>query len=130
MKISMDKKYKTVDGQPVQLISVSGRSQFPVVGYIGGSTIPLCWQMDGRYYSGVVKNDLIEISPYGDFKKDDPVMVRDFDGEEWQKKHFAYEKDGRAYCHQDGCTSWSDSAMTQVWWEQCRKPTKEELNNA
>lgn len=131
MKISMNKKYRTVDGKPVQLISISGRSPFPVVGYLGGSNVPLCWQEDGRYDSGfITKNDLVEVSPYEDFERDDPVMVRDGNDRTWKKRHFAYEENGVAYCYSDGATSWSDGSMTRVWWKQCRKPTEEELNNA
>lgn len=132
MKISMGKKYKTRSGLPVEIITVDGRSEFPVIGYIEDDNALSCWRSDGKHGDSDVLDeyDLVEVSPYADFKKDDPVMVRDGNDRTWKKRHFAYEENGVAYCYKDGCTSWTDKAMTQVRWEECRKPTEEELNNA
>jgi hypothetical protein len=61
--ISMDKKYKTRNGLPVELITVSGRGNLSVVGYIGANTSVSSWFADGKFYIGAGDsgNDLIEV---------------------------------------------------------------------
>ncbi len=129
-KITLDKKYRTRCGYPVRVLCVDMKSDWPVVciiKYPDGTENTNSVTIYGKDWDGEESDfDLIEVSPWEDFKKDDKVMVKGFEGGLWSKRHFAYEKDGRAYVYQEGMTSWSsdDEAIT---WKYCRKPTEEEL---
>ena len=87
----------------------------------------LYWHYDdgsiGLYESGY---DLIEIQPFEDFKDGDPVMVRDYDEKEWQRKYFKEAKNGKAVCYVGGQTKWTTDGYA-IGWSQCRRPTPEEL---
>jgi hypothetical protein len=98
----------------------------------GGETI-LSATIDGRYaFSGQENDlDLIEISLYEDFKIDDPVMVRNFDIEPWNRRHFAgVDAYDRAKAWDAGSTSWTVEGMGDyACWYKCRRPTPEELKS-
>ena len=51
-----------------------------------------------------------EYEPSVDWTKvpvDTPILVRDYEDEKWQKRHFANYDDGKVYAWANGCTSWS-----------------------
>ena len=78
--------------------------------------------------------DLVEVSPYDDFEIDEPVMVRDSDDAAWARRHFAgVSNDGLPMAWPNGMTSFSISCIVRSWryleWDECRRPTEEELNN-
>ena len=128
--ISMDKKYKTRCGYPVRILCVDRKDTvWPVVALINGedSECLTSFSSKGMFVDESIKHDfdLIEVSPYEDFKKDDKVMVS-HDGTGWVKRYFSHEENGVPYVFQDGMTSWSNNYST-VGWEFCRKPTQEEL---
>lgn len=58
------------------------------------------------------KDQLIDIGEYlgiVDWSKvavDTPILVRRFDGD-WEKRHFAYFKNGKVYAWLGGATSWT-----------------------
>ena len=69
MMIDINKKYRTRDGHPVELVTTSGRGKWPVWGYIGDDTNIMRWTIDGSdgHTTGTtrssVKNDLVEVKP-------------------------------------------------------------------
>jgi len=68
--------------------------------------------------------NLIEVTPYADFKKDEQVMVS-MSGTDWYKRHFDKEVYGMACCFNEGRTSWTQGGS--CLWSFCRRPTEEEL---
>lgn len=69
--------------------------------------------------------DLVEIIPFADFQKDEPVLVRNSDKDAWKKRHFSHAGDGVAWAFDEGKTSWSSEGFTSFWY-QCRRPTPEQ----
>lgn len=61
-KIDMNKKYRTRDGRPVEVISLAGRTPYPTIGYIGDEPSLTIWTEDGLW-TGVEGhgNDLVEV---------------------------------------------------------------------
>lgn len=132
MTISMDKKYKTRDGEPVRLLCTDAKGPYPVVGLVRRTDVDIfgSWAADGRIMAfGKLKsgNDLIEVQPYEDFKIDGPVMVRNYNDDEWVHRHFAgvSKEDGLAMTWMNGKTSFTTKHTTT--WNQCRRPTPDEL---
>lgn len=128
--ISLDKKYKTRCGYPVRVLCVDRNDpDYPVVALVNckDSEGIASFSSKGMFVNESIKHDfdLIEISPYEDFKKDDKVMVSQ-NGEIWYKRYFSHvDVKGIPYCFGDGMTSWNSGYTTG--WEYCRKPTQEEL---
>jgi hypothetical protein len=62
-KITMDRKYTTRSGEPVEVVAVNGREPYPVVGYIGEATTYATWTSTGKYdqFGGDDKYDLIPV---------------------------------------------------------------------
>jgi hypothetical protein len=60
--ISLNKKYQTRCGKPVELLSLTGKDPYPVVGYLDGELAE--WTIDGHFLINNVKStsDLEEIS--------------------------------------------------------------------
>lgn len=52
--------------------------------------------------------DLVEWSPWQDVKVDTKVLVRDSDGESWNRRYFCRYENGKVYTFASGCTSWSN----------------------
>lgn len=133
-KITMDKTYRTRDGRQVRVICVD-RNGAPhsVVALVrdphtGVDQIKTC-NPDGRTLPDAPDRDgdLIEVSPWDDFKIDEPVYIRDSVDNEWMRRHFAgVAPDGRPSAWTDGCTSWSGAGRAYSW-NYCRRPTPEEL---
>ncbi len=126
--ISLDKKYKTRCGYPVRVLCVDRKDTvWPVVAMYQKENcegVSFHKINDGTAWNGR-DLDLIEVSPYEDFKKDDKVMVSQ-NGEIWYKRYFSHVNvEGIPYCFGDGMTSWNSEYTTD--WEYCRKPTQEEL---
>lgn len=59
------------------------------------------------------KDQLIDIAEYlgivdwSKVKVDTPILVKQYEQDEWEKRHFAYFKDERVYAWLCGATSWS-----------------------
>lgn len=59
------------------------------------------------------KDQLIDIGGYlgiidwSKVKVDTPILVKQYEQDEWEKRHFAYFKDERIYAWLCGATSWS-----------------------
>lgn len=127
--ISMDKKYKTRSGLPVRILCVDRKYDvYPVVGLFLDNDKEYCnyWGHSGCNYSDGSESslDLIEVSPYEDFKVDDLCVVSDFTGEVF--RYFHKEIEGVAYCFQGGKTSFTSDGGS-IAWCYCRKATPEEI---
>ena len=56
-------------------------------------------QIDIAEYLGIVD--------WSNVKVDTPILVKQYEQDEWEKRHFAYFKDERVYAWLCGATSWS-----------------------
>lgn len=52
---------------------------------------------------------------------DTPIFVRNFDGDNWRKRYFAFFKDGMIYAWECGATSWSVKNDRGVGLWKCAK---------
>ena len=121
MNISMDKKY-TLEGEVFTVLTVTKPGKRRVVGYTPGG------QIYSLFFDGTDDDlCLVEINPYADFVIDEPVMVRDFSGDQWQRGHFAgCREDGLPQTFFRNESLWTKKGRISEW-QQCRRPTAEEL---
>ena len=73
------------------------------------------------------KDQLIDIGKYlgvvdwSKVKVDTPVLVRDFEGAKWEKRYFAFFKNGRVNTWCGGTTSWSSENTTStISWRHAK----------
>ena len=130
--IELGKTYQDKSGNSVRIICVDRVHQtHPIVGltfdedtYEGYAS----FTKDGRFrYGSNSDYDLILPEDYSTYAIDEPVMVRDNDGDYWRESHFAGIQNGRPCAFHGGATSWTSNTKTAERWNQCRRPTKEEL---
>lgn len=55
---------------------------------------------------------------------DTPILVRDYEGQEWVRRYFAEYKCGTVYAWDVGQTSWSGNGVTE--WEYAKLADEEE----
>ena len=122
MKISKDKKYKLRMGGDIKIYEILDGYVFGAY-RIGGSKEfnASRWECNGNYLLDSESClDLIEISPYADFKIDDKVLVWDEGQIEPYKYHFAgVGKNGKPLTWDDGQTSFTTDGTTA--WDNCEK---------
>jgi hypothetical protein len=115
--ISLDKKYKTRSGTTVVIHAIYPHNRDQQVQgaivYTDGFQMN-SWSLEGRFHEGnnidTSGLDLIEVSPYEDWKIDDKVLVWDdaWDYGVTQKGYFGgLNKNGAPTAFLNGCTSWS-----------------------
>ncbi|MDD3644363.1 MAG: hypothetical protein PHR19_02425 [Bacteroidales bacterium] len=124
MKIIKNKKYKTRLGLDVKIYEIYEEFNIihgAAIDIDGKPVASLEWDLNGETYGGGVSgNDLIEVSPYADFKIDDKVFVWDEDIEDKEKKHFAgLDVNGLPTAWYDGRTSFTETE--RLSWEHCIK---------
>ena len=129
--IEMGKKYKTRSGLPVRILCNDFKSDtYTVIAAVYDqetnleSTISV--SSTGSYIEDEESAlDLIEVTPYDDFKEDDLCVVWN---EEMTKifRYFALVKGNLPYVFDDGKTSFTASPYP-VNWPNCRKATEEEI---
>lgn len=61
------------------------------------------------------------ITDWSKVKVDTPVLVKAHEQDDWQKRYFAYFKDGRVYAWLCGTTSWSADNDEDVMSWNCAK---------
>jgi len=129
VKIEMTKTYRTRKGYPYRLLCIDAPGLYPVVGLANGLLVR--HTLSGVYNTTVSFNDLdlVEVSPYADFKLDEPVMARFDKAAKFLRYHFAKFSEEGPYVFTCGGTSWSSRGVTSLAFE-CRRPTPEELSNA
>lgn len=128
--IEMGKKYKTRSGLPVRILcndlkydgyTVIAAVYNPEAGY--ESTISM--SSTGSYIEDEENPlDLIEVTPYDDFKEDDLCVVWEIT-ESKEFRYFSHEKNSIAWCFSSGGTSYTRTA--RISWTNCRKATEEEI---
>ena len=59
--ISMDKKYQTLDGRDVELVTITGRGKWCVLGYISTNSFPDAWNMKGEVYNHRPEFRIVEV---------------------------------------------------------------------
>lgn len=125
-KISMDKKYRTRDGRDVRVLCTDFTNHEQVVALVAGVNSSrenlMTFDAYGKYASFEVETpfDLIEVTPYEDFKIDDKVLVRRYESAKWTKRYFAgVDENGNPMTYGDGATSWSQHGT--VSWKFCKK---------
>ena len=133
-EVSMDKKYKTRHGMSARVVCVDAKGHEPVIALVVdpalSKEVVIRTSLKGEYYGGYEHDlDLIEVSPYDDFKIDEPVMVRRDDDlvRGWKRRYFAgVNVCGEPLTWYEGMTSWSAGGK-KTSWDECRRPTPEEL---
>ena len=69
--------------------------------------------IDAGEYLGVVDWSKVAV--------DTPVLVRDFEGAKWEKRYFAFFKNGRVNTWCGGTTSWSSENITgTISWRHAK----------
>lgn len=111
--ISLDKTYKTKSGTKVIIHAIYPYNEMQQVqGAINYNdyTQMNSWDLEGRFHEGTIDDsslDLVEVTPYDDWKIDDKVIAFDDDGE--YNYYFAgLDGLGRTCVFSDGSTSWSN----------------------
>ena len=129
--IELNKTYKDGLGRDVRIICVDRQDDTPIVGLIMMEDWEYlaCYTAGGQYIlEEPSANDLILPEDFRTFAIDEPVMVRDRDVGAWVTGNFAgVDFKGRALVWRCG-TKWHSEGET-VSWNQCRRPTKEELES-
>jgi hypothetical protein len=124
MKISKDKKYNTRLGLDVIIYKIweeQNAIHGAAVDRKGFQICALEWDLEGKVWGTTESgNDLIEVSPYADFKIDDKVLV-------WENSsicpvkrrgHFAgVSEDGKPTIWDMGRTSFTET--NKVTWDNC-----------
>lgn len=70
------------------------------------------------------------VEPSVDWSKvpvDTPILVRDIESDEWERRYFAKYEDNTVYAWEDGATSWS--AVGVCDWEYAKIAESEEKND-
>lgn len=64
--IDINKKYRTRDGRPVELLTTNARGAWPVIGYIEGDEQLRRWSLGGypkRPHATHIALDIVEVKP-------------------------------------------------------------------
>lgn len=128
----MNKKYKTKRGLPVRILCVDRKHhEHTVVGLVFGDECEYTtsWNSNGCNFINASNSplDLIEVSPYEDFKVDDLCVVSTNKEKLNTFRYFAKEIEGVAHCFDNGKTSFTFDNETLMAWPNCRKATPEEI---
>ena len=91
---------------------------------VGGSI--RCAGLIGKVLPSLNENKILDIAEYlgiVDWSKvavDTPILVRRFD-DNWEKRHFAYFKNGKVYAWSGGATSWTIENSKYVFsWQNAK----------
>lgn len=73
------------------------------------------------------KTQLIDIAEYlgivdwSKVKVDTPILVRDFNTNLWDRRHFAFFKDGKVHAWLNGTTSWTNNSNNNAFsWKYAK----------
>ena len=128
--IEMGKKYKTRSGLPVRILCNDFKNgTYTVIAVVydqeTGCESSISVSSTGSYIEDEENPlDLIEVTPYDDFKEDDLCVVWE-NTESKEFRYFSHEKNNLAWCFGSGGTSYTRTATTS--WPNCRKATEEEI---
>lgn len=91
----------------------------------GGTT--KCINIISKIMPEIDRNGLIDIAEelgiadWSKVKVDTPILVKAYEQDDWQKRYFAYFKDGIVYAWLCGTTSWSADNDEDVMSWNCAK---------
>ena len=131
--IEMGKKYKTRSGLPVRILCNDLKyDRYTVIAAVydqeTGYENTINVSSTGSYIEDEENPlDLIEVTPYDDFKEDDLCVIWPDDKDTEEFRYFAYAKGNLAYFFADGKTSFTATPPQKVCWPNCRKATEEEI---
>lgn len=74
-----------------------------------------------------LKSEHVEQVDWSKVKVDTPILVKDTEEEEWQRRHFAGFKNGKVYAWHDGLTSWSAIGECERSWKHAKLAESEEI---
>ena len=125
--IELGKTYPDKSGNSVRIICVDKLGGDPIIGLFTdlGTECVRAYQPNGSYCRMAHQFDLILPEDYSTYVIDEPVMVRDRDEHDWSRRNFAEVENGKPCTWVSG-TKWQSSDYT-IPWDQCRRPTAEEL---
>lgn len=124
--IDKNKKYKTKSGCEVRIYATDGDGDYPIHGavkYKDNDYWTLRKWSDKGNESWEKLNDLIEVSPYEDFKIDDKVLVwNEGDHEDVKRRRYfaGIGTNGKPLVFVEGSTSWSSNGRT-IPFDYCEK---------
>lgn len=129
--IKMGKKYKTRNGLPVRILCNDFKNDtYTVVAAVLTNhdvEIISFYTDTGEYIPNSIRpDDLIEVTPYDNFKEDDLCVVWTNDKQIKEFRYFALVKGNLPYVFDNGKTSFTASPYP-VEWPNCRKATEEEI---
>jgi len=129
--ISMDKKYRTGDGSDVRILCTDKKHPvYTVVALIKAENIDILetFTSEGKCFKNKSPSsyDLIELTPYDDFKIDDKVLVSNAstNPKYMYKGYFAgVTKEGLPTTWVSGLTSFTadNSFLNRIEWNYCIK---------
>jgi len=122
MKISKDKKYKLRMGGDIKIYEILDGYVFGAYRVKGSKEFNAArWECNGNYLLDSESClDLIEISPYADFKIDDKVLVWNHTKNIISKCYFAGIDDhGNPQSWHGGRTSFNETL--KLTWQNCEK---------
>lgn len=74
-----------------------------------------------------LKQEYVEQVDWSKVKVDTPILVKNTEKEEWEKRHFARFKNGKVYAWYDGLTSWSTAGEDDVnFWKYAKLAESED----
>ena len=128
--IEMGKKYTTFTGLPVRVLATDIKGTYSVVAAVLVSCDVenvFMYTNTGKFLQGDTDDllDLIEVTPYDDFKEDDLCVVWANDKHLKDFRYFSHVENGKARCFTCGYTSYT-TKNTSIW-PNCRKATEEEI---
>ena len=132
--IDINKKYRTRDGASVRILCTDAkRNMYPVVALVESENSALesieTFTADGRFSTSQPDSpfDLFVVTPYDNFKIDEPVLVKQRESGRWYKRHFSgVNDDGMPMVFMEGLTSWTCGNTPQELFDHCIRPPKNE----
>ena len=73
-----------------------------------------------------LKQEHVEQVDWSKVKVDTPILVKDTEEGEWQKRHFSGVKNGKVYAWHDGLTSWSAIGGCERSWKYAKLAESED----
>ena len=74
-----------------------------------------------------LKQEYDEQVDWSKVKVDTPILVRDYESEEWVRRYFAKFADGKVYAWSDGATSWTADGECDVsFWNYAKLAESED----
>jgi hypothetical protein len=108
----------------VRIYAIDGGGDYPIHGavkYEGDQYwSPRKWKDSGKE-CWADSSDLIEVSPYEDFKIDDKVLVWDEGGLKHRRYFAGVSISGKPMAFVDGNTSWSTKYEVPYDWDYCER---------